>query len=717
MTEAPEAGPALRAGVPRDDSAPSGKSGAHEGQAAAVPPRWLERLGLLLFAAVWGTVMTGLVVLRTRDPEPLHGDAFSDAAHLIAGQNYDRHGLRHHLGLPHFWELGDRPPAGAYITFPPGAYLLIQLYKSMGLSELWQFRAATLVWSGLTGILVMALATRLAGSTFVGSLATLFYMGSAPFLEYADSFAYHSSSQATLAGTLLAWVACEQARRTARRRLWLVLACILCLADGLLTLEHIPFIVAFVGLRALWLRHRRLGRAALWVLLIPPLLLAARFGHVSLALGDVGAVTAQLRSKLAQRAGLDSPEDGYGVLLRTWYRRLGAEHIAPHEYDYPFRYPLLAGWVRPVAGALLIVLLCLGHAAPLHPAGRALRLGLLLAICGSLWLLLMVQHAVIHRHLILLLLPGLALALGALAAAGVLAPLALPRGRVARLAGPLLAVALVGGFIAELRGTMVANRVAAFDPAVRTVWEANRAASERLRGFAQAHPQVRFVFIRGFYPELAWLLGRDFRITGGLDVPRLDPDELFWVQCWGPGDEPVVPAAARRYGLPDMFSQHLGDSNKHLVFWARRAAADQVDIPFEHGLRITRLRVAPAIDGESWYVQALLEGPLQPMPCDELTFYCHLLGADGQALRYADTRVAWGAKDADGVVLWTTLLRDEIARTARLRLGLWCPAGARGPAHTLRLAGAPAGLAGPVEVDESREGFVWRPAAWASLPP
>jgi len=696
---------------------PAASAGSPETPAPALP-RWLEGLGLVLFLMVWGGTMAGLAVLRTSHPEPLHGDSFSDAAHLIAGWNYDRHGLLHRLGLPQFWEFTDHPPGHPYITFPPGPYLLIQVYKALGLGELWQFRAAALLWTALAGLLVMVLATRLSGSTFVGALATFFYLGSAPFLEYADSLAYHSYSQATLVGTLLAWVAYEQAAGAARRRIWLSLACTLFFLDGWLTLEHMPFIVAFAGLRTLWLRQFGLWRGCALLWATPLVVLGLRVAHVSLALGDVRGVVAQVRAKVMERAGLESPEHSYRTLLRTWYRRLCGEATAPQEYDYAYRYPLLVRPVRYVSGALLVVFLCLWHAPRLVAARRALCGGVALVFCGSLWLLLMVQHATIHRHLILLLLPGLALLLGALAAAGFLTSLALPRTRSpARVVGPLLGLGLLASFAAELRGAMAVNLWKPLDPAVRAHWDTTQAAYERLRAFAAANPQVKFVAIRNAYPVLAWLLGRNFRVTSGPDVPELGPDGLFWVQCWGEVDKPVIPPAARRYGLPDMFSPHLAASNMHLIFRGERVSADRVELEFEAGLRITRLRVAPAIDGESWYVQALLEGPLRDVRCDDLTFYCHLLDAEGHVLRYADTRVAWGAADADGAVLWTTLRRSEVSSRARLRLGLWCPQGSHGPARTLRLSAAPAGLAGEVRVDDSLEGFVWRPPAWDQSTP
>lgn len=677
-----------------------------------------SRVGWPIFFLFWAGWMALLTFTWTTHPGLSHGDPFSDAYILVAGRNFDRHGLSYNWGLPQGFTYTEQPvPNPPYFTFPPGEVWLLQSFKAMGLSELWQFRAAVLVFAAVAGLLLMALVTRLTQNSLIGALAVIFYMGSAPFFEYADSLCYHTYSQVTLFATLLAWTGYERAESGARRKWLLLLACLLFFLDGWLTLEHMPFVAVFAFVRTLQLRPRRLGLGLILIVFVPVLVVGTRLAHATIALGSWQEVTTHLKEKAEERTGQAANPASYRELAEAWRRRLHGESIGVDHYDYRLRYPLLRKGVIIPAAILGVILLTLWQAHAMVPMRRAAALSLLLAVCGMVWLLIFAQHAIIHRHLILLLMPAAAVGLACLAATGLQVPWAIQsRYAPIRFAGPAIALFMICYFLNSLTRSCALNHVADLNHRVRRYVAELEDANARLEAFAGGLTDVRFVAIRSTYPELSCLLGKYFLFTDADQLPEVGPDGLYWLQIWGEEDKLGVLRVVERYGWPSMFSPRRPFLAPHMVFRGSRTLRRNADAVFEGGLRLTGINVAETLDGDDWLIQALIEASPSQLRDPSCVVYFHLVDPAGNKLVELNMPLSAGAHSKKTGFVWTFVPRVDVPAGTRIRAGVWRRDRDTDGGRTLAVQGNPASLPydGNVCTDKSCIEFV--PSAWIAGP-
>lgn len=336
--------------------------------------------------------------------------------------------------------------------------------------------------------------------------------------------------------------------------------------------------------------------------------LGTRLTHNSLALGGVRRAVDDLAVVAQYRSGHNAEQFSFGELARVWRTRLGRDRIRPGDYSAEMAYPALTPTVRWTSGVLAVVLLCVWHAATSAPLRRVLGNGLLLLFAGGAWLLAMRNHAFIHRHIVLLLMPGLALLFAGLAAAGLQQWWFGQRAAPVRWIPPLVAIIFVGSFAAEMRKSVALNQVVALEPRVHAEVLKRRLASQlrQQAGRSGLANVERLYFAGSEQPEAAWEIGRPYQF-GDLELPAvIGSRDAVWIDPWSQEEQALARQAYARFGFPDVFASPL---DVPLLFRLHQDPGLTVDIDY-HGLcRLVRLRCARTLDGAAWVLQSVWNLP------------------------------------------------------------------------------------------------------------
>lgn len=622
--------------------------------AAARPAAWTFVAFLLAWMAVVFTVWTTW-------PGQDHGTRMADSNILNAGRNFDRGGLLHRHGVPQLetYEDDTRRPI-LYGTYPPGPYWVHALLRQAGIRDLPALRGASVVGATLAGLLALAAFAVMARSWLVGALAGAFYCFSAPFSGYADSLHMNVWMQIGLFCFLLAWVGFERAR-TPWRWAALALAAAAYFFEVWMTLEHIVLIAIVVAVRTIASRRWSVWAGAAALAAVAAVGLASRLGHLALEFGSIDAALDYLKGKLAHRSGEGGGGSSRGVsiaeVVGPWLGQLYWSEVGDasrrREFGYPFLHApvltLMAALLALMASARIRQALRLRRALAPHgdtssaaaavwehrvPALRSPRAGLgwgILILAASLhWHIGMRQHAMVHPHVILNMLPGMALILGSLTAAGL--RLAMPDARAAgwwRWLGVPLALALTLAFGAHLRNAAVLNRLFPVNPRMHAAIIERELANEWWRdlgaGIDQRLGPVRRVVLYHWGPRQANLMGLPHQYVEGGVMP-----EPFGGNADAGWDILLVEFPRRqrtarvaledgfdRFGMPEiaqgfgattlLFSDRPRDSRDPAV--PATTATLDCDVRFEHGLRIERIRLSRTITGDDYALCFLVRAP------------------------------------------------------------------------------------------------------------
>lgn len=687
-------------------------AGAAPRIAGAESPR-LKHAALLLFVVYAVAWTSFLGYLWASHPGLHHGDSFSDANVLSGGRNFDRFGIGLNYGLPtHRATPAPGRPAAPYTHYPPGPEWIHQALKAGGLHQLWQFRLVAVAAAGLALALLFVVVTQLTRRHVVALLAAFFYSWSAPFAQYADSLHQHAYMQLTLFAFFAAWLAYERAQTRRARRLWLALAGLAAFVDLWLTFEHVLFVPIFALARTLLVGRRRDLRGLVLVGCMPILVLALRIGHNSLALGGVQAACRDMFAAARYRAAPTEEPLAASALLECWRTRLGGSALRRDHHDVEFAYPLLRSYVWLPAALLGMALVCTGHWKRQASARRGVGSAVVLLVAGAAWSVAMRNHVVPHRHTIMLLLPGLALLLASLTAAGLRLWCSAPRRALRRLVGPALAGIVLVGFGLHLRRSVALNFVYPFDNKVHHM-VAERC--QRLEGLSRAadgclRDARRIYFLYGMYPELAYQIGRPYEFYSAELPAQLDADEVVWIEYWSDTERQLAWQAFRRCGFPDMPSP---PNEYSLAFWGRPRDELTTDIPYEGACRLARLRWSSTLDGESWLLQALYCLPESAAEPSELTHTTALVAADGSLGQVFDWQFGWGMREGRAVIACSYIPKSAFVPGARLRLGLWSSAENRALKPDVEHAVLPPNAAW----DSDHDAFYWDPAPTRSPAP
>lgn len=571
-----------------------------------------------------------LIAIWTASPDLYHGDSFSDANVLNAAANFERWGMGLNCGLStHFGTWHPDFPVKPYTHYPPGPEWIHMGLRQLGLRELQDFRVASLIVAGLALVLWRALIWRVTGSNLIALLAVFFYSFCAAFSEYADSLHQHTYMQVTLIASLYCWVRHEGACNRRLRRIWLGLTMFLLFCDLWITFEHILMIPAFVGARAVLGDFRRNWRGALLVGLIPLLALVTRLAHNAVALGDLNTAINDFVASARNRAEGAGEPASIASIAKTWIARLGAFGNASSEFDPGKTIPAL----KPRTAITLAVLLAWLAWRQAHADMPTFRNGFVfggtLLFSALLWFSIMRGHSYVHRHLVMLVVPGLSLIM-AVAAAGGLWQWRIATNPATRAIGPALALLLLCWYARDFRHSRAGSKVFLVQNEHRTqLAEARTAAESRRRAGITGLANVeRIYFVGEMHPELAAQCGIPFVFQ--LEPPlQPGPRDAIWVEHWSPAEQELARVLLARFGPPDTF----GFACRSLVFQVKnRDEVIPVEINYEDSIKVTGIRKQETLDCSSWLIQCLLEIPAHVEGANT-TALLDLVGADGASKR------------------------------------------------------------------------------------
>jgi hypothetical protein len=402
----------------------------------------------------------------------------------------------------------------------------------------------------------------------------------------------------------------------------------------------------------------------------------------------------------------------YSQLLDRWYARLGGAPVGD-LYEGEFTFPLLRPWVLVPALILLGVLLSRWHDPAMGPARFALGNAVLLLLSAGVWFVVMRQHAIIHRHLVILLLPGLSLLLGGLAAGGVISARSLAAaGRSAWRAVPLVAVAcaLLLGFGSYIRESTVLNQIWAVDRDTRSLVVHRREMGRQLVRVGAALDNVKRLRIYGQRPELAYLLDRQFAYVHGMTLPDLGREEAFVSGTWTPTEKAVALDAIERLGFPEMASYEPSDM---LVFRSVGERSQEVGVQFGGEYLLHHVRFGSSLGGDSWLLQLAFSGCFDAAKADDLVLACCVLDGAGTIVAEAEARVAWRLYNHSEAFSWHVFPKTCYpGEGRRLRIAIW----SRSAGRFLSIDRDGLVLPPAAELDADARFVLWAPAVQESVP-
>ena len=646
------------------------------------------RAALIVFLVLWAVWSGFLGWTRLTHPGIDHGDTTTDSNILNAGENFDREGFFTSWGVPALDTAraeGKRPDH--YLTYPPGCYWLHQGLKAVGVRELAHFRLVSVFWSSLAALLFFVLLARGSGAVLPAAIGAAAYMLARPFVEYADNLHYLSFSQVTLFATLLAWIGIEQAQTPRSRMRCLLLGAAMFTLDSLVTFEHTLFIAVFGLARIVMTRRWGLIVPLMFLGLVPVGVLCARFAINAVAIGSAGEVLALMKAKLMQRTGATGTtswvEIGRELLDRLGWApvRSGAESI-----NSDVRVGVLARPFLLPAIVLGVMALSTWHLDGLRPARRAAGHGFALLLGGASWYVVMREHADVHAYTILLLLPGLAAAIGTLVTVGWWQRALQPKGAPVRTAGLVAGCILLAAHIAQLRHAPALNIDFKLDTQVHAL-NAQRAA--RVDQLEAARPAFAGIDRLYMYTHDA-PLSRHLRVpfdndTGTVHSPLAQSEaQVIWAEPWA---AKAIVEAARLLGPP----RAAAAPADHLVFYfSNRENLGALDIPMHQAARLTRAWAEASLDGEAFVFGASCE---LAKPADAATTRLRARIVNPRGNVIARPQAVRTFASGSRVVGWAQLDRATIPPDSRIEL--WFTVEAHG---RLRLQPAGAALPGSVTI-------------------
>jgi hypothetical protein len=341
-------------------------------------------------AAALGIAALHLVYLRSHAQSPIgvRLDSWSESNIVVSARNAARHGwgayggvAQHQVERPPF----ARDPLFLYAHYPLGTYYLTwAMYDWLG-EDVAALRWLPALFSAAALVLWYFLVSRIAGAAAAllsaASLATAY-----GFLAYADDL-HHAYPWALLAGMMLAYVTAIE-ERGRRRRLLLGVSWLLLFANSFLSWEWYLWSQAFYWGHALLLGTPLRKR---WLLIFAAAALLAAGVQRQVRVHAFGAdAGAGLVEDLRRRTiGLEETDDTpAGTTLRD----------VPSYVAVRFEQ-LYGSGVLPLWWLVAVVGLASGGIRPgdgsVAPPYRWL---VLLFLCGASWWCVMLQHTVVHPH-------------------------------------------------------------------------------------------------------------------------------------------------------------------------------------------------------------------------------------------------------------------------------------------------------------------------------
>lgn len=632
---------------------------------------------LLVFLTIWLALGAVLMTARVQHPGLEASKDWSDANILNAGRWFDEHGLRKSMGFPRLetaYEEGD--DLRVYMSYPPGPFWTREIAKRIGLGEVVHTRVINQTAGMIAALLAFMVFARIARNAWIGVLGGVFYMMSSPFVGFSASLHHFPLAMMTMMAVLLLWLLFEDSAPGRKRVLWIIAACLAFFLNCWTSFGDIMVIGAFVAFRVFlpfrrFSRWKFFGAAALG--LVPFAVFAMRIVHNGMLAGGLREGFNSLIGTAKYRSDVSGYDDALTDLIGVWLTRLGWPwHWPGHPIDYnlEFAYPILQPGIIAVSLVLLGVLLAMWRSPVAAPGRRAFWNGLLLFGGGLIWFALMTQHSILHRLVVLMILPGMALFLAGLAWSGFAAARAgLVRIPAWRSATVLLSCSLLAMFLYHLRTSDAPNQIFTLDEKVRKRILDRRESLERLERVGGTLSDVRRLYIIPWAPRESYALGVPFLFEQSRIPDRLGPDEGIYIAAWGGLQVSNAVDAMRRFGLPDAIT---APPHRAMVFRGGGERGATLDFPFNDRLSITRMRWAETLDGEHVALTVRVSGELDRDLALRFNFALRAFDESGEEIASNIARIGWQHifDDRDGRVVMM-LPAEAVERAHQIRFRVW----------------------------------------------
>jgi len=250
---------------------------------------------------ILGILFLAVVTPRIRFPDLDHGDEFSDANALNAGENFVKFGFFRCKFLPMLEPHFDKPQ-DLYTHYPPLPDIINGLERALfKTNSLYFFRSLSLLFAFLNLLFWYLFIKRFTNSPLISFLSAVFYLANPIFIFGADSL--HESSYSDFLRSLIFFTFLVMLNSSRKKKFIFIFLWILVVIESLITFEYIIYLSLFFILFNFFSRKSEgaLSRKEIFILMLAPvfgfLLHLLQniwyFGSLSLALQDLRNIAVQ----------------------------------------------------------------------------------------------------------------------------------------------------------------------------------------------------------------------------------------------------------------------------------------------------------------------------------------------------------------------------------------------------------------------------------------
>jgi len=341
---------------------------------------------------------------RFNFPDLDHGDEFTDANVLDAGNNFINFGFINSRFLPIFEPHLDRP-RGAYTHAPPLSEnfngILRVLFR---VDSLCFFRSVSLVFSLLNILFWYLFIKGFSKSYIIGFFAAIFYLSNPFFIHGMDSL--HESCYSEFLRSLIFFLYLIMIQSTRKRRQWvIIILSLLVVLESLATFEYIIYLSLFFILFRFICKDSevKISKKEIFILLAGVVISfslhflqnAWYFGNFQFAFNDLMSVAIKRISQ---------SDDAPAINLIIWWR-----YVILRNFSLIFLFNYAALFLAGFFSYLMYRVLSPEAKGRIKPL---IRLFIIFVICGISWYMFFPSHSWAHTFVLFLtrhLLPAAAL--------------------------------------------------------------------------------------------------------------------------------------------------------------------------------------------------------------------------------------------------------------------------------------------------------------------
>lgn len=344
-----------------------------------------------------------LAINRAAFPDLDHGDEFTDANVLNAGENFVKFGFSKLYFLP-LYEPYSKPylekPVNLYTHYPPLSEIVNGFIRIIfQANSLYTFRIFSLFLSWLTILFWYLLIKKITNSNMISFLSALFFLTNPMFIFGMDSL--HESAYSEFFRVFILFVFTLYIYSTRQKKILLAGLWVLILMLAFVTFEYYVYLVLFLLLFRVFFpwSKKALSKRTISILISAQLVsLLIHFIQNCLYFGGLAAAFNDFKNA-AFTSVLNRPDTALSLNLSTWFQYVIFRNFSLVFPFYPsvlflsifFSYLLYRALLPETKGKIKILF----------------SFGIISAICGISWYIVMPSHSLAHafvnflaRHLL-----------------------------------------------------------------------------------------------------------------------------------------------------------------------------------------------------------------------------------------------------------------------------------------------------------------------------